>query len=274
MNEERVNMRKSPKEIEIEKEILSRLRGKPAMVASLIFNDEEAQAMQNYANTVSIKRLGYNDHGPVHMRKTALNALIMFDLLHKAGIKFSIEEENIGSVEDSKVAVLISSLLHDVGMSVGRENHELLGVILAAPVIERTLNKVYSGNIEKKTIVHSLIIESIAGHMATQDIHSLEAGLVLIGDGCDMEKGRARVIFLLSRTPKVGDIHKYSANSIQKVEIIQGEEKPIRIIVEMTESVGFFQIEEVLFPKIISNPVKPYIELYGQVAGEEMRRYL
>ena len=267
-------MRKSPKEIEIEKEILSKLRGKPAMVASLIFNDEEAQAMQNYANTVSIKRLGYNDHGPVHMRKTALNALIMFDLLHKAGIKFSIEEENIGSVEDSKVAVLISSLLHDVGMSVGRENHELLGVIFAAPVIERTLNKVYSGDIEKKTIVHSLIIESIAGHMATQDIHSLEAGLVLIGDGCDMEKGRARVIFLLSRTPKVGDIHKYSANSIQKVAIIQGEEKPIRIIVEMTESVGFFQIEEVLFPKIISNPVKHYIELYGQVAGEEMRRYL
>ncbi len=269
-----MNMRKSPKEIEIEKEILSRLSGKSAIAASLIFNDEEAQAMQNYANTVSIKRLGYNDHGPVHMRKTALNALIMFNLLHEAGIKFSIEEENIGSVEDSKVAVLISSLLHDVGMSVGRENHELLGVVFATPIIERTLVKIYNTDIEKKTIIQSLIIEGIAGHMATQDIHSLEAGLVLIGDGCDMEKGRARVIFLLSRTPKVGDIHKYSANSIQRVDIIQGEEKPIRIIVEMTESVGFFQIEEVLFPKILSNPVKPYVELYGRVTGEEMRRYL
>ncbi|GAH43952.1 unnamed protein product, partial [marine sediment metagenome] len=76
------------------------------------------------------------------------------------------------------------------------------------------------------------------------------------------------------RTPQVGDIHKYSANSIQNVEIVKGEEKPIRIIVEMTESVGFFQIEEVLFPKILSNPVKPHIELYGRVTGEEMRRYL
>jgi metal-dependent HD superfamily phosphatase/phosphodiesterase len=102
----------------------------------------------------------------------------------------------------------------------------------------------------------------------------LEAGLVLIGDGCDMEKGRARITFLLSRLPQVGDVHKYSAHSIQKVKIIKGDEKPIRIIVEMTESVGFFQIEEVLFPKILSNPVKPYIELYGQVTGEEMRRYL
>ncbi|MCG2761916.1 MAG: phosphohydrolase [Candidatus Atribacteria bacterium] len=267
-------MRKSPKEIEIENEILAMLSGKPAMAASLIFNDEEAQALQNYANTVSIKRLGYNDHGPVHMSKTALNALIMFDILSKGGIKFNLEEEKIGTAEDSKVAVLISSLLHDVGMSVGRENHELLGVVFATSIIERTLTRIYDKDIEKKTIVHSLIVEGIAGHMATQDIHSLEAGLVSIGDGCDMEKGRARIIFLLSRTPQVGDIHKYSANSIQNVEIIKGEEKPIRIIVEMTESVGFFQIEEVLFPKILSNPVKPYIELYGRVTGEEMRRYL
>jgi len=267
-------MKKSPKEMEIENEISAMLSGKPAIAASLIFNDQEAQALQDYANVVSIKRLGYNDHGPVHMRKTAKNALTMFDILSKAGIKFSIEEEKIGTAEDSKVAVLIASLLHDVGMSVGRENHELLGVVFATPIIERTLTRIYDKDIEKKTIVHSLIVEGIAGHMATQDIHSLEAGLVSIGDGCDMEKGRARIIFLLSHAPKVGDIHKYSAQSIQKVEIIKGEEKPIRIIVEMTESVGFFQIEQVLFPKILSNPVKPYIELYGKVTGEEMRRYL
>jgi len=267
-------MRKSPKEIEIENEILAMLSGKPALAASLIFNDQEAQALQDYANVVSIKRLGYNDHGPVHMRKTAQNALIMFDILSKAGIKFSIEEEKIGTAEDSKVAVLIASLLHDAGMSVSRDNHEVLGVILVMPIIERTLKKIFADDIEKKTIIRSLIVEGIAGHMATQAIHSLEAGLVSIGDGCDMEKGRARIIFLLSRTPQVGDIHKYSANSIQNVEILKGEEKPIRIIVEMTESVGFFQIEQVLFPKILANPAKPYIELYGQVTGEEMRRYL
>ena len=267
-------MRKSPKEIEIEKTILSMLNGKPTLTASLLFNDLEAQALQNYANVVSIKRLGYNDHGPVHMRKTALNALKMFDILNKYGIKFSLEEEKIGTAEDSKVAVLIASLLHDVGMSVGRDNHEYLGCILAMPIIERTLNEVYKQNIEQKTIVRSLIIEGISGHMVKQCIHSLEAGLVLIGDGCDMEKGRARIPFLLSRTPQVGDIHKYSANSIQKVEITEGQDKPVRIIVEMNESVGFFQIEEILFPKISSNPVKTYIELYGKVAEEDMRRYV
>lgn len=267
-------MRKSVKEIEIEKEILKKLEGKPALTASLIFDDDEIQTMQDYANIVSIKRLGYNDHGPVHMRKTARNALIMFEILQQAGIKFSLEEENIGTAEDSKIAVLMASLLHDIGMSVGRENHEILGVVFANPIIERILAKIYPENVEKRTIIHALIIEAIAGHMGSKDIHSIEAGLVSIGDGCDMEKGRARVVFLLSHAPQVGDIHKYSANSIQKVVITKGEEKPIRIIVEMNETVGFFQIEEVLFPKISDNPVKPYLELYGQVINEELRRYL
>ncbi len=267
-------MQKSIKEIAIENKISKMLTGKAAFAASIVFDDEEIQALQDYANIVSIKRLGYNDHGPVHMRTAALNAIIMFDLLHQSGVKFNLEKERIGSAEESKIAVLLSSLLHDVGMSVSRDKHEIIGVTIATPIINRILSEVYPNDIKRITIIRSLIIEGIAGHMANQSIHSLEAGLVLIGDGCDMAKGRARIPFLLTRSPHVGDIHKYSANSIQKVEIVKGEEKPIRIVIEMNESVGFFQIEEVLFPKIVSNPIKPYLELYGTINGENLKRYL
>ena len=110
--------------------------------------------------------------------------------------------------------------------------------------------------------------------MATRKIHSLEAGLVLIGDGSDMEKGRARIPSMLSMKTRVGDIHRTSASSIQKVKITKGQEKPICITVEMTASVGFFQIEEVFFPKINNSPVKPYIELYAGVIDRELLRYL
>lgn len=267
-------MQKSLKEIEIENRITQILTGKAALAASLVFSDEEIQALQDYANVVSIKRLGYNDHGPVHMRTAALNSLIMFDLLQSAGVKFNLEKEKIGNAEESKIAVLLSSLLHDIGMSVSRDNHEMIGVALAIPIVNRILSKIYVHDIKKTTIIRSIIVEGISGHMANQKIHSLEAGLVLIGDGCDMAKGRARIPFLLTRDPHVGDIHKYSANSIQKVEIVKGEDKPIRILIEMTESVGFFQIEEVLFPKIASNPAKPYVELYGNVDGKNLKRYL
>jgi metal-dependent HD superfamily phosphatase/phosphodiesterase len=110
--------------------------------------------------------------------------------------------------------------------------------------------------------------------MATHKIHSLEAGLVLIGDGSDMEKGRARIPTILSSQTRVGDIHRTSASAIQKVKIFKGQEKPINITVEMNASVGFFQVEEVFFPKINISPVKPYIELYAGVTDREMLRYL
>jgi uncharacterized protein len=98
--------------------------------------------------------------------------------------------------------------------------------------------------------------------------------LVLVGDGCDMEKGRARITTLLSDQPKVGDIHKYSSTAIQNVQLMVGEKKPIRIHVQMKQSVGFFQVEEVLYPKIAVSPVKKYIELVANVEGQELKKYL
>ncbi len=267
-------MKKSVKQVHFEKKILTRLSGKILEIAEYIFADEEIQYLHDQANVVSIKRLGFNDHGPVHMRKAALNSILMFDLLKKAEIKFNLEKEHTGTAEDSKIVVLISALLHDIGMTVCREKHEFMSVNLSIPIIERILKKFYANDLKKQINLRSLILEGIFGHMATQTIHSLEAGLVLIGDGCDMEHGRARIITMLSDKPQVGDIHKYSSSSIEKVFITKGEKRPIKILVEMNASVGFFQVEEVLFPKIAMSPVKKYIELHAGVNGKEIKKYL
>lgn len=40
----------------------------PQRVITELLEDEEIKTIQDYANTVSITRLGLNDHGPVHMR--------------------------------------------------------------------------------------------------------------------------------------------------------------------------------------------------------------
>ena len=56
------------------------------VVKELIF-DSEVQAIQDYANTVSIVRLGFNDHGPVHMRTVCRNCLKMLKILYQKGIK-------------------------------------------------------------------------------------------------------------------------------------------------------------------------------------------
>lgn len=264
----------SKKEHALNKEILKRLSGTPRAVAEWLLDDAEVKQLQDYANIVSIKRLGFNDHGPVHMRVVAINALTIVTLLHNAGVPLTLETEGAGTAEDSIVAILIAALLHDIGMSVGREHHERNAVTLARPIIDRLLADIYPARLATRVVIRSLAMECMLGHMATQRIHSLEAGVVLIADGCDMEKGRARIPMLLSTESRVGDIHKYSSAAIQDVTIDKGAKRPVRITITMSDTVGFFQIEEVLFKKINYSTVKPYIELFAGISAANMKCYL
>jgi len=270
----------SPKEINMDVKLIDMvdslcLSGSAIKCLKLLLANEELQTSQDYANTVSIVRLGYNDHGPVHMRTVAYNAVLMLDLLKKAGIKTSLEADGCGDFEDSVVAVILASMFHDLGMAMGRQNHEMHSLILSMPLIDKVLEQVFSNDLKKRVMIRALALEGIAGHMGTITISSLEAGIVQVADGCDMTKGRARVpISIASHLTKVGQIHQYSANSIEKVIITPGKEKPVRIDVNMSSEVGLFQVEEVLLHKIAQSTAKQYIELYAQVNNEEIKRYL
>jgi metal-dependent HD superfamily phosphatase/phosphodiesterase len=265
---------KSSLELSLEQELFSLLDRKALEVARIISDDEEINAWQEFANTVSIRRLGYNDHGPVHMRKVAVNSMKMFNILTGQGIVPNIVKEGSGGLEDSRIAVLLASFLHDIGMSVGRHNHEISSFTLAAAIIDRVLQAVFPDDLMRRVVIKSVALESILGHMTEYPVTTLEAGIVLIADGCDMEKGRSRIPLLLRQESRMGDIHKYSSSAIETVSIEKGEEKPLKITVEMTASVGFFQVEEILMGKIMASTVKPYIELYAYVAGRDVKRYL
>lgn len=277
---------KSPKEINVDqklmtltKEIIELTAEKdqlPLLVIKELIDDPEIEAIQNYANNVSIVRLGFNDHGPVHMRTVCRNALKMLKILSLSGIRTSLEDEQNGSFSDSVTAVILAGFFHDFGMTIGRQDHELYSGILSQPIIDRILYKFLpeKKDLNRRVIIRSMAMEGILGHMGTRRIHSIEAGLILVADGCDMTKGRARIPMELNTKPTVGDIHKYSANSIEKVKIHQGIEKPIQIEVFMSSDVGFFQIEEVLIPKINSSPARDFVELFAGIEGKGLKKYL
>ncbi len=277
---------KSPKEISVDQKLISLTQEiidlmsvkdeLPLKIIRFLIDDAEIQAVQDYANTVSIMRLGFNDHGPVHMRTVCRNSLKMLKILYSKGIKTSLETEGAGTFSDSVCAVILASFFHDFGMTIARQDHELYSGILALPVINKILEKFLPEKKDLKRLItiRSVAMEGIVGHMGTRKIHSIEAGLILIADGCDMKKGRARIPMEISTKPSVGDIHKYSANSIESVKISSGNEKPVKIEVLMSADVGFFQIEEVLLQKINSSPAKPFVELYAGVEGEELKKYL
>jgi metal-dependent HD superfamily phosphatase/phosphodiesterase len=159
-------------------------------------------------------------------------------------------------------------------MSVGRQNHEISSFVLAERIIDRVLNTVLPKQLLRQITIKSVAMEGIIGHMTHHAISSLEAGIILVADGCDMEKGRSRIPMLINNESRVGDIHKYSSSSVEKVTIEKGSEKPIKISIEMTASVGFFQVEEVLIGKIMASTIKQYIELYANVIGRDIKRYL
>ncbi|MCR5697246.1 MAG: hypothetical protein K6G73_09780 [Marinilabiliaceae bacterium] len=277
---------KSPKEHIVEAEMLSLMEeivsrhtegdDLPLRLTEALLNSPELKAMQDYANNVSIVRLGLNDHGPVHMKIVCVNALKMLLILNRNGVKTSLEKEKIGTFADSVSAVLLSSVLHDSGMTIGRKDHELYSGIVSYSFIDSLLKQFMTREKDtmRRTMIRSLAMEGILGHMGTRLVHSIEAGIVLIADGCDMTKGRARITLEIPSKPTEGDIHKYSANSIQKVIISQGKHAPIRIDVLMKSEVGLFQVEAVLIPKIQSSPAKHLVELYAVVEGQDEKRYI
>lgn len=264
----------TPKEEQLNRVLLERTSGKTHMLLERLLADEEINLYHSYANVVSIRRLGYNDHGPVHARITTYNALKILRLLHEGGIETSLEKEMVSDFEQSQVAVALGCFLHDTGMGVAREQHEWHSINLIDPIVVRYLEWLYPEDMAARVVVRSLVHEIIVGHMAHTRIHSIEAGTVLVADGTDMTKGRSLIPFNLQLDPEVGDMHRYSANTISRVEIVKGESKPVRISIHMDNATGLFQIEEVLMTKVKASPIMKHLEIEAKIDDQEPKMYL
>ena len=63
-----------------------------------------------------------------------------------------------------------------------------------------------------------------------------------VADALDMAKGRSRVPFESGHQ----NIHSLSAYAIEEVKISAGREKAVRVEIEMSNSAGIFQVDELL----------------------------
>lgn len=264
----------TPKEQQLNKVLLRSAEGRVHTLLERMLADREINLYHSYANVVSVRRLGYNDHGPVHARITTYNALKILRLLNEGGIPTSLEREEVGTYEDSQVAVALGCFLHDTGMGVARQDHEWHALNLIDPIIRDYLSWLYPDELEKQVVIRSMAHEVIVGHMAKVRIHSVEAGTVLVADGTDMTKGRSGIVFNMQFEPEVGDMHRFSANTISRVEIGPGGNKPVRISIQMDNPTGLFQIEEVLMTKVKASPIMKHLEIEAIIEGEEPRMYL
>jgi metal-dependent HD superfamily phosphatase/phosphodiesterase len=232
----------------------------------LLETDMEIQNTLRMSNVMAVERLKYNDHGPVHSKIAAGSALEIFNLLIQEVTPTTVRDK-VCSLEDSKVVVLCS-YLHDLGNSIHRVDHHIHSCIIANPILDRLLKKVYPDDPALVVRLKSEILHIIFSHDDGVNCLSVEAGAAKVADGTDMARGRTRIPY---RTGKV-DIHSLSALSITKVEIEKGPQKPVQIFVSMNNPAGVFQIEEVLEKKLQSSGIQDLVDVIALEKGIQIRR--
>jgi metal-dependent HD superfamily phosphatase/phosphodiesterase len=233
----------------------------------LLESDLEIQSTLRMSNVMAVERLKYNDHGPVHSKIASGSSLEIFNIITTKVTPTTVKN-NVCSLEDAKVVVLCGSYLHDLGNSIHRVDHHIHGCIIANPILDRLLKKLYPEDMALAVRLKSEILHSIFAHEEGIDCLSVEAGVAKIADGTDMARGRARIPY---KTGKV-DIHSLSALSITKVEIEKGKDKPLQILVNMDNPAGVFQIEEVLEKKIQTSGIEDLVDVIALEKGIEIKR--
>jgi hypothetical protein len=243
---------------EAENTISELVSGKPKArkIWTLLREDVEAKADWAMANYIAVAKLKYNDHGEIHAKIVAANALKMLKLLLDNSVSTSVMKEKAGDEDDVHLIVLAGALLHDIGNQVHRENHNVSGVYSAIPLLNRLLPKIYKDE-EIMYEMRGHILHCIySPEFEILDLTE-ESALVGIADGTDMTKGRGRLAFDKGNV----NIHTVSALSIEKVEIKQGADVPVQILIQLSNSAGVFQIQETLGKKIVGGPLEDYCEI-------------
>lgn len=229
--------------------------------------DAEVQTYLRMANVMAVKRLRYNDHGSIHSKIIAGSALELFRIL-SSRITPNTLEDGVYTLEDARVVVLCGAYLHDIGNAIHRTAHHIHGTLSAAPILDRILSRIYPDDRELWLRLKAEILHCIFSHDEDVRCLTMEAGTVKVADGTDMAEGRARIPY---KTGKV-DIHSLSALSIRRVEIVEGELTPVRIVVHMDNPAGVFQIEQVLERKIASSSIESWIEVVALERDKELKR--
>ncbi len=219
-----------------------------------------------HAAQVNADRLGMSDHSWIHIQIVVNIALRLFRILNKRGVEPDIVTHHGMRPADAEVVIAAACLMHDTGMSIHRADHEGYSLFLAASKLDQLLDSIYEE--PQRAIVIAEAMHAIIGHRSSGRPFTIEAGIVRVADGLDMAEGRSRMPFESSKA----NIHSLSAAAIERVEIKPGKEKAVRIEIEMNNSAGIFQVDELLGEKLRGSGLEDQIEVIARIDAEHEKR--
>jgi metal-dependent HD superfamily phosphatase/phosphodiesterase len=211
-------------------------------------------------------RLGMSDHSWVHVQVVLNVALRIFRLLERRGVVPTIVADHGMRARDAEIVIAGACLLHDSGMSIHRTDHEAYSLFLAASKLPELLRAVYDD--PERSVVVAETLHAIIGHRRRGDPITIEAGVVRVADALDMEHGRSRVPF----SEKRPNIHSLSAAAIDDVKIEPGEDRAVSITIEMNNSSGIFQVDELLATKLRGSGLEEHVEVVARIEAEHEKR--
>lgn len=236
-------------------------------VLDKINGNEEIVSLWNILNVNAIDRMGMSDHGPIHFQIVANIALRLMRILQKHKVEMSIVKDFKLTHDHAEVVVVLASILHDMGMSIHRTNHEEYSLFLVNTLLRETLSYL---PINERTIVISETLHAIISHRSGGRPLTVEAGVVRIADALDMSSGRSRIPFEAGKI----NIHSLSAYAVEGIEILEGKDRPVLINISMSNSAGIFQVDELLKEKMDHSGIEQYFEIKASVKEKTEKKLL
>jgi hypothetical protein len=230
--------------------------------------DEQVKAWWYVSAVNATRRLGMSDHSWVHIQIVLNIALRLARLLFRRGVTPSIVSDFAMSERDAEVVIAAAALLHCVGMSIHREDHERFSLFLAADKLGSLLAGGYDE--PERTVVVSETLHAIIGHRRNGAPFTIEAGIVRVADALDMARGRSRVPFESGHQ----NIHSLSAYAIEEVKISPGRDRAVRVEIDMSNSAGIYQVDELLATKLRGSGLEEHIEVIARIEAEHEQRLL
>jgi len=219
-----------------------------------------------HAAQVNANRLGMSDHSWIHIQIVVNIALRLFRLLNRRGVEPDMVRVHGMQPQDAEVVIAAGCLLHDTGMGIHRTDHEAYSLFLAADKLGALLERCYDE--PERSLIAAEAMHAIIAHRRRGEPLTIEAGVVRVADALDMAEGRSRIPFESGRP----NIHSLSAAAIESVKIEQGEEKAVRIEIDMNNSAGVFQVDELLATKLRGSGIEEQIEVVARIEAEHEKR--
>ncbi len=259
-----------PREVVAEMRVRVPTRGNRRLERLLeaVNSDDQVKAWWHVSAVNATRRLGMSDHSWVHIQIVVNIGLRLARLLFRRGVVPAVVADYGMTERDAEVVIAAGCLFHCVGMSIHREDHERFSLFLTADKLGELLATSYAE--PERTVIVSEALHAIIGHRRKGGPFTIEAGIVRVADALDMARGRSRVPFEAGHQ----NIHSVSAYAIEEVKISPGRDRAVRVEIQMSNSAGIFQVDELLATKLRGSGLEEHIEVIARIDAEHERRLI